>query len=144
MSSKFRFVDWVDEFNWNKSPFLAFKLRTPAARVRFWLRTFSFFRGKNAVIFHRKNAEIQWPQHCLVGGQCRGLIVIRTHPALVRAVQQKKAFARLWRLLNSTSTYNCASISQVLNVGCCPYERSKSDGLRGRTYCLPCTVLRPA
>ena len=60
------------------STVVVFKLRAPAARVQF----------STPDIF--SVAEIQWPLHCLVGGQCRGLIVIRTHPALVKAVLQKK------------------------------------------------------
>ena len=35
------------------------------------------------------------------GGQCRGLIVIRTHPVLVRAVQQKKNFLSIKGLITA-------------------------------------------
>ena len=42
--------------------------------------------------------------NCLVGGQCSGLVVVQTHPALVRAVLQKKNRCRnlnnLWFLVD--------------------------------------------
>ena len=55
---------------------VALMLLTPPVWVRFSAR--------------KKITEIQRPPHCLVNGQCQGLIVIQTHTALVRAVLQNK------------------------------------------------------